>query len=168
MDGFPVGAAFTVPDGWIRCSNTPLEQGVCSLAEDGQVMVLFVTNVVADPCADALLDPPPGPSVDDLVAAIAAMPDYTISAPVDIQVDGFPGKELTVGPPKLFRCSTLLTWATPDRINGVGAGEVNLLRIVDVAGTRVLISGALGPIEVQSPEAVARMRAVMDSIAFTP
>jgi hypothetical protein len=34
------------------------------------------------------------------------------------------------------------TWATADRITGMGQGEINLLRAVDVDGVRVLIAGA--------------------------
>jgi hypothetical protein len=168
LEGFPVATSFTVPEGWIRCATSPLEQGVCRVAGDVSVSILIVTNVVADPCADALLDPPPGPSVDDLVAAISGMPDFTITAPVDIHVDGFAGKELTVNPPKLFRCSTLLTWATADRINGVGADESNLIRIVDVDGTRVVMAGAYQQLGSDTSDVIPSIRQVMDSVNFTP
>jgi hypothetical protein len=168
LEGFPVATSFTVPEGWIRCATSPLEQGVCPVTGDGAVSILIVTNVVADPCGDALLDPPPGPSVDDLVAAISGMADFTITAPVDIHVDGFAGKELTVNPPKLFRCSTLLTWATPDRINGVGTDESNLIRIVDVDGTRVVLAGAYQHLGSDTSDAILSIRQVMDSVTFTP
>ena len=65
-------------------------------------------------------------------------------------------------------CTSPRTWATPDRINGVSPGEVNLIRIVDVNGTRVVMTGALGPVEAKSPQAVARIAEVMGTVTFAP
>jgi len=167
LEGFPIGVSFTVAEGWARCGEGPLEQGVCRLNGDGALNFLIVTDVVADTCADARLDPPPGPSVDELVAAISALPGFTATTPTDVNVDGFAGKKFTVTAPD-GPCTNPRTWATANRINGVGPGEVNLIRIVDVNGTRVVMTGALGPIEADSPEAVARLEQVMDTVTFTP
>ena len=167
LEGFPIAVSFTVGEGWARCGMGPLEQGVCRPNGDGALGFLIVTNVVADTCADALLDPPPGPSVDDLVAAISGLPGFTATTPTDITLDGFAGKKFTVTAPD-GPCTAPRSWATPDRINGVGPGEVNLIRIVDVDGTRVVMTGALGPIEAESPENVARLEQVMDTATFTP
>lgn len=167
LEGFPLAVSFTVGEGWARCGEGPLEQGVCRPDGYGALGFLIVTNVVADTCADALLDPPPGPSVDDLVAAISALPGFTATTPTEVTVDGFAGKQFTVTAPD-GPCTAPRSWATPDRINGVGSGEVNLIRIVDVDGTRVVMTGALGPIEAESPAAIARLEQVMDTVTFTP
>jgi hypothetical protein len=168
LQGYPVGISFTVPAGWTWCSAGPLEEGVCRADADGGVGFLIVANVVADPCTDVLRNPPVGPSVEDLVAAISGLADFTVTPPVDIQVDGFAGRELTVNPPKLFRCSTLLTWATPDRINGVGGDESNLIRIVDVDGTRVVMTGTYQHLGSETGDAIPAIKRVMDSVTFTP
>jgi hypothetical protein len=49
-----------------------------------------VDNVVADPCSDQetaeLLDPPVGPSVDELATAISSLEGYEATAPEVITV----------------------------------------------------------------------------------
>jgi hypothetical protein len=168
LDGFPVGISFTVPAGWFWCSMSQPEQGVCRVGGSStELRFLIVNNVVADPCGDALLDPPPGPSVDDLVAAISGLANFTATVPIEITVGGLAGKEFTVTAPAPA-CSTLRTWATADRTNGVSAGEANLIRIVDIDGTRVVMTGAYRPLESDAAEAIAAIRQVMDSVTFTP
>ena len=158
---------FEVPAGWFVCSTDGLEQAVCRMPTPDQaglgLSFAMVENVVADPCGpeDGLLDPPVGPSVDDLVTAISGLQGFEATTPVDIAIDGFQGKEFTLTAPTNAGCD-LLTWATALRTNGVGPGEVNVVRIVDVDGMRVLINGAYHP--VHSEEEVAGLREVMDSV----
>lgn len=171
LSSFPVGITFEIPAleapaEWFACSPAPVEQAVCfETAPDTGVAVTFqiVENVVADPCdsqeAAELLDPPVGPSVDDLVMAISSLEGFKASDPKDITVDGFHGKEFTLAAPDTH-CGA--TWATADRTTGVGSGETNLLRILDVGGTRAVIVAAYGP---DSSEAdVATLQEVMDSV----
>jgi len=167
LEGFPVGVSFTVPAGWRWCIANQFEQGPCRERGNGAVQFVSVENVVADPCGDALLDPPVGPSVDDLVAALSALSRFTATAPLDITVDGFAGKEFTLTAPDIADCS-LLTWATPERINGVSGGEANLLRIVDVDGTRVVMAGPYPRLAADADEAIAAIKQVMDSVTFAP
>ena len=172
LSSFPVGItfeipAFEAPDEWFACSESAVEQSVCHrLPPDTFIAVSFliVDNVVADPCSPQetaeLLDPPVGPSVDDLVTAISGLEGYEATSPVDISVDGFEGKEFTLTAPETEGCGA--TWATRQRTTGMGPGEINLLRILDVDGTRVLISGAYGP---ETPEADHDLLVqVMDSV----
>ena len=55
-----------------------------------------VDNVHVDPCNAAAgeLEPPIGPSVDDLVAALSNLPGLEATAPVDVTVGTFRGKEI--------------------------------------------------------------------------
>ena len=53
-----------------------------------------VANIFSDPCQWVELDPPPGPSVDDLVAAFASVPALNATEPTDVTVDGFHGKQI--------------------------------------------------------------------------
>ena len=53
-----------------------------------------VANIYADGCQWVLVDPPVGPTVDDLVAAWANVPDFAATAAVDVTVDGYAGKQI--------------------------------------------------------------------------
>jgi len=163
-DGFPIPVSVEVPARWSECSLGPLEQGVCSANGLGGVSFMVIDNVVADPCSDVGLEPPVGPSVDDLVSAISGLNGFRATAPVDVMVDGHPGKEFTITAPASSQCG-LLTWMGPDRTNGVGLGEANRLRIVDVDGMRVLIASAYSPTS-QSPDITPEAKQVFESVRF--
>ena len=174
LGSFPVDMRFEVPAGWFSCSPGLEEQGVCDEnPESGDplgITFLIVTNVVADPCAASgqLLDPPVGPSVDELVSAISGLNELTSTTPKDITVDGYAGKEFTVTAPTPIEGCDLKTWATANRSNGVSGGEVNLLRILDISGTRVVVSSASNPAHPISGARTAAMRQVLDSIHIGP
>ena len=135
LSEFPVGITFEIPAveppaEWSACSPAPVEQAVCHWSKpDGNppaaVTFQIVDNVVADPCSDQetaeLLDPPVGPSVDDLVEAISNLEGYEATAPEDITVSGFGGKEFTLTAPETEGCGA--TWATADRTTGMGPGS---------------------------------------------
>jgi hypothetical protein len=163
--GFPVPITLDVPAGWVTCSPNPVEQAVCSPESSttpSAVGVSIVVNVVADPCAEALQSPPVGQSVDDLVAAISGLDTFQATAPTAITLDGYAGKQFDLTAPARPSCG-LLTWATADRTNGVGPGEVNLVRILDVGGVRVLIAGAYHPSS-GGASARAQVEQILDSV----
>ena len=160
--GFPVAATVDVPAGWGSCINTPLEQAVCGTAEGGELALMYVENVVADPCGDVGISPPIGPTVDDLVMAIRSLEGFVSTDPVDVTVDGHSGKEFTLTAPTAPTCD-LRTWFNGLRTNRVGAGEVNRIRIVDVDGTRILLSAARGP---EEAAAAPELLAVLESVEF--
>ncbi len=164
-EGFPVNLTFTIRDGWETCSAGEHEQGVCPSGPDSGsrgISFLIIENVVADPCgSDAMVEPPVGPSVDDLVAAIADLEGFESSTPVEVTVDGYSGMQLEVIAPFNPGCD-IRTWATADRLNGVSSNEHNLLRILDVAGTRVMIAAAYPP-DVTADER-SEMVGIMDSV----
>ena len=162
---FPVDLTFHFPAGWSGCSPTPLEQAICG-TNGTSVGFMIVDNVVADPCVDVGLDPPVGPTVDDLASAIAGLEGFEATAPVDVIVDGHPGKELTLtAPPYQEVTCSLFTWGNSLRTNGVGAGEVNRIRIVDVDGVRVLIAAAYFP-NGDEPDIPADTLAILDAVRF--
>lgn len=174
LSEFPAGISFEIPSSeppaaWFACSPSPVEQAVCKESTPSAVSAVtfqIVENVVAE-CSDQetaeLLDPPVGPSVDDLVTAISSLEGYEATAPVDITVSGFQGKEFTL---TAVRHACGATWATADRITGMGVGESNLLRILDVDGVRVVIAGAY---HASTPESdVAAVEQIMDSVQIEP
>ena len=157
------------PPGWVACSPSAVEQAVCSESTPGQfaaVTFQIVDNVVAG-CSDQesaeLLDPPVGPSVEDLVTALSSLEGYEATAPTDITVSGFEGKEFTL---TSVRHACGATWATAERVTGMGSGESNLLRILDVDGVRVVIAGAY-PGSTPDPH-LGIVEQVMDSVQIEP
>ena len=174
LSDFPAAITFDIPPfeppaEWFVCSPSAVEQAVCNhWAPERIVAVTFqiVDNVPAE-CADQetaeLLDPPVGPSVDDLVTAISELEGYEATPPMDVTVSGFEGREFTL---TAVTPGCGATWATADRMTGMGTGESNLLRILDVDGVRVVIAGAY---DASTPEAeVATMEQVMDSVQIEP
>lgn len=174
LTDFPAAISFDLPPVeppavWFVCSASAVEQAVCDEWATEQIVAVtfqIVDNVPAE-CADQetaeLLDPPVGPSVDDLVTAISSLEGYEATAAADITVSGFQGKEFTL---TAVQHGCAATWATADRMTGMGAGESNLLRILDVDGVRVVIAGAY---HASTPEAeVATMEQVMDSVQIEP
>ena len=176
---YPFSVTVDVPEGWSSCWWSDDEIGVCAPHSASPelpkgVALLNVDNVVRDPCesGQALLDPPIGPSVDDLVVAISSLRGFSATAATPVTVDGFSGKqfELTAPegdggcPPDGDR--SFGTWSTPSRTNGVSAGEVNLVRILDVDGVRLVITAAYDP-AIASAEEVAEVRRIFDSIRIS-
>ena len=51
-------------------------------------------NIFSDPCQWVEVDPPLGPTVDDLAAAFADVPVLNATEPTDVTVDGFHGKQI--------------------------------------------------------------------------
>lgn len=172
----PVRTTITVPKGWSACGVHEDALVVCSAAQHlGAVSVSIVDNVVADPCDRdrELLEPPVGSSVDDLVSAISSLSGFTATPPVDISLDGYPGKQFEVTAPTQPACvlddAGLGTWTFPPGVlgvNGVGAGELNVLRIVDVDGVRVMIAAAIQP--TASASEAAELREVFESVRIRP
>lgn len=168
-DGFPVDVTFEVPEGWVSCSSSPMDQGVCKESTDTEpgsgVGFLIVDNLVADPCGpgNELLDPSVGPSVDDLVAALSSLEGFEATAPVNITVDDFSGKQFTLTAPLDEGCET---WRTEAGTNGVGPGESNLLLILDVDGVRVVMNGAYQP--ETSEEQFSAIQEVIASVHIEP
>lgn len=167
IEGYPVGISFTVPDGWKWCISHRYEAGPCRIHGNGSVQFVLVANVVADTCSPALANPPVGPSVDDLVAALTSLQGFTATEPVGTSVDGYAGKEFTLTATNVRGCD-LHTWATSERVNIVALGEASLVRILDVGGTRVVMAGPYPRGAADAEEAIAAMRQVMDSVTFTP
>lgn len=172
-EGFPVAITFDVPTGWLSCSSGPVELGACqsvsSTVPGVGVAFTIIDNVIADPCSTnrALLDPPVGSSVDDLVAAISSLEGFEATAPTDVTIDGFDGKQFTLTAPSSPACEDMKAWATETRTNGVGAGEVQEMRVLDVGGVRVVIAGVYFPSNA-TLEQLSALQQVIASIQIQP
>ena len=164
----PVRVTFTVPAGW---EKFPPDWVVWSTDNiKATLAVVSVDNLYADPCDSQLLfrDPAVGPTVADLAAALGTVPGLTFSAPTDVNVAGFDGLQLDYAPPDTFgACSAgePLLWSVnrgTDVQPAPGGDDVFTIRILDVNGTRLVITTAHGP---GVPEIrVAELEAILDSI----
>ena len=114
VTGANIPVTFTVPDDWtLDEGNHTAHQG----SGIGEVGLKFdeVANIYADGCQWVRLDPPVGPTVDDLAAAWANVPDYAATAAVDVNVDGYAGKqiEFTVPDYNIGECKGADTPSSP-------------------------------------------------------
>jgi len=153
------------------------------------VSITTVTNLVRHGCRDhSWADPPVGPSVDDLAAALADLAPFRVtSPPKDVTIYGYSGKHLVWTVPGLpvegegddlrfTGCidGQLKSWVAPfdtsepgDAFYGyTGPGYVEEFWILDVEGTRLMIAAGTSP---GSPsEDLAEREAILDSIRIEP
>jgi hypothetical protein len=178
----PLRVEYEIPaEGW------SLWIGAVKFADDGSAgfSVTTVSNLVRDGCRDhSWADPPIGPSVDDLGAALADLAPFRVtSPPEDVSIYGYPGTHLELRVPNLpveehgsfTGCDegNLKSWVaamdtTPgDAFYGyTGPGYTEEFWILDVDGTRLMISAGRSP---GSPrEDIAELHAILDSIRIAP
>lgn len=152
------------------------------------VSITTVVNLVRDGCQSSWADPPVGPSVDDLAAALAALAPFEVtSPPTDVTIYGYRGKHLEWTVPDLpvtgegddtifIGCvdGDLKSWVAPfdtsepgDAFYGyTGPGYREEFWILDVEGTRLMI--AAGQSAGSPAEDLSELRAILDSIAIEP
>ena len=182
----PLRVAYEVPargmGSWI---------GAAKPADAGDVMVSIttVTNLVTHGCRDhSWADPPVGPSVEDLAAALADLAPFQVaSPPKDVSIDGYRGTHLELTVPDLpvegagvdsrfTDCAegTLKSWvaaidAEPgDAFYGYNGepGHTEEFWILDVDGTRLMIAAERSP--GSPPKDLDEQRAILDSIQIEP
>ena len=191
-DPFPVHMALTVPQAWQVWHLDFTSAGLLAYTGQGSGSgwgLFFLSpgdKLYANPCdkTRGMLDAP-GPTVDDLVSALASLPGMTASTPVDIEVDGHAGKliELTA-PSDAASCApgaaTLWDFAGQEDYP-MALGERLPVRIVDVDGVRLVIVATdypgtsaweQGEGATFDPSAHAEhqveLQAILDSIAINP
>ncbi|HEX2280444.1 MAG TPA: hypothetical protein VHG52_01655 [Thermomicrobiales bacterium] len=188
----PLRVVYEIPvEGW------SMWIGATKLAEEGHVSMSITTvvNLVRDGCRDhSWADPPVGPSVNDLVAALADLAPFRVtSPPKDVTIYGYRGKHLELTVPDLpveeggdnrvedpelsfTECidGNLKSWVAPidtaeegDAFYGyTGPSYSEEFWILDVEGTRLMIAAERSP---GSPAAdLAELRAILDSIRIEP
>ena len=182
----PLRVVYEVPaEGW------SMWIGAVKFADDGHVGVSMstVTNLVGHGCRDhSWADPPVGPSVDDLAAALGDLGPFRVtSPPKDVTIYGYSGKHLELTVPDLpvvgqgddrrfAGCEegTLKSWVgfvdraeEGDAFYGYSEpGHTEDFWILDIEGTRLMIEANWSP---DSPRKdVAEMRAILDSIRIEP
>lgn len=93
---WPLGGGWGLGDGFGAYKYLPGE-GVTALS------ITTMSNLVSDACRDhAPLDPPVGPTVDDLVTALSQLAPFEVTAsPTDVTLFGYHGKHLELTVPAM-------------------------------------------------------------------
>jgi hypothetical protein len=186
-DATDIQVFFTIPaEGWLSWIGTfKPEQGTDTPYQAVGMSILNVTNVVQHGCTThAAADPPVGPTVDDMAAALVALSPFILTKPPsDVTVDGFSGKHLELTVPDLAVQVSGDDTAFTDCTNGelkswIGEplsyafhgyshpGQVEEIWLLDVDGTRLMIEALSSP---SSPESdITELRSILDSIDIVP
>jgi hypothetical protein len=149
------------------------------------VSIATVTNLVRQGCRDhSRIDPPVGPTVDDLATALADLAPFRVtSPPTDVMIAGYRGKHLELTVPNLHVVNVdgednfvdcvhghLMSWTAP--LNGgpyygyAGPGNTEEFWILDVEGSRLVVSTQRT--SDMPAEDIAESRAILDSIRIEP
>jgi hypothetical protein len=171
-DPFGIPLTITLPAGWVGRVGGPyaayLDRAPVGNG-DAAIELSWSQTIYADPCHDrGFLAPQPGPSVDDLVTALAGLPGFDATTPTDVTVDGYAGKQLTLTAPASFDACTLSPdgyrlWRLP--LGGIWSfspDQHEALRIVEVQGRRLVISADTWPST--NAQELAEVQAIMDSV----
>jgi hypothetical protein len=151
---------------------------------DLYVTPLFVGNIYTGGChwRGTELDPPVGPSVDDLATALFAQAGPGASSPVSVTVGGHPGKKVELQIPEsldMTACDSDGGGGDPifgrfviDAGSGAapythGDGQHNTIYIFDVDGTRQVIDAMYAPSTTSAADR-AEQEQIIASIRFEP
>jgi hypothetical protein len=166
---FFVPVTFELPPDWVPQYSGTLMAGAKS--PRGFNALLFLTAQVRpfeDPCARPLVPMAVGPSVDDLIDALAGLP-VEVSTVEETVIDGYPAKTLTFtesSEGSACEDGSQLTWRWENGENhGVGPEVVTRLWAVDVDGTRLVIVAVE---DEASPQDKAELQQMVDSIRLAP
>jgi hypothetical protein len=162
-----IRVTFTVPRSWAVFDEEPFSEvgnmpasSVWSSYSNDAAAVQFdsVSNIYSAGCSFTLLDPPVGPTVDDLVTAWANVPELAATTPVDITVDGYTGKQIELTLPVHDLCSNHdsfgVWWGRgnhapvrgfPPRNGPSYSNQHFQMLVLDVDGTRLLIAASTYP-----------------------
>jgi hypothetical protein len=146
--------------------------------DGGAGMIIFRRQeylVYGDPCSWATTIPDtPVTTVDEFVAALSSQPSRNASEPVDITLDGYTGKSITLHIPDdadFSQCDggTFGSWNCDDAGNipcgfHQGPGETDIEYILDVDG--VLVAWHTGYEAGAPADVVAELEAIVQSATF--
>jgi len=135
----------TVPGGWEggewHVSNAPGRE----LPDGANLGFRQPLNVFTDPCAPEQTMTTIGPDVDDLVNALAGLPNLTAVEQTDTTISGFSGTHLTFVVDTAGIDCVMGLYEQDGFIRAADNGQHQDLWILDVAGTRLVIDTATYP-----------------------
>jgi hypothetical protein len=182
----PLRVLYEIPfEGWSQWAGT-----FKSTTSGGHVAVSITTvdNLVSHGCTDhSHADPPIGPGVDDLAAALASLAPFEVTSnPEDVTAFGYSGVYLELTVPNLpvegsenalrfIGCTggDLKSWVAPfdttpgDAFYGyTGPGYTEKFWILEVEGTRLMIAAERSAGSPQ--EDLDELQSILDSIQIEP
>lgn len=177
--------AFTLPaTGWSAFDPVFVGKNVAGGGDtfDLYFSPFLVDNVYTGGChwVGTALNPPVGPTVDDLATALLAQAGPGASPPVAVTVDGHPGKKVELSIPQDIDVTTCDSdgdavlfgrWLAAGQSSGAapwtyGNGQHNTVYIIDVDGTRQVIDTMYLPGTSQAN--LAELDQIIASIKFEP
>lgn len=173
-DAFSVPVTFTLPAGWRGSVPGPYRLDLGWRDKLGGVYFSKFRDVSVDPCDSdqGYLSPQPGPSVDDLVTALADMPGIRVTDLKDVSVGGYAGTQLTMSAPDSFAGCSLgsdgyMIWRLPlGWAHTMTPAERDRVWILDVNGERLVIVARELP--GYTDEQRAEVQGILDSIRIEP
>ena len=170
----PMDVTIEVPEGWSAGAAWVAIGPKGNTAPDGMAIRFYPgdgLNLYNDPLvlSDGLLDPPVGPSVAELVAAMVGHPDWEVTGTDPITLGSYAGQVVHVTLPEGTTEATpfnLFRDGFGGQVYGWAAGQLFDIYIVDVAGERLVIDAFHYP--ETSAEDLAAQQAVLDSIQVEP
>ena len=149
--GESVPVSFTLPASWEVNDVFVTKPG-----SDSNITVSFwdVANIFSDPCQWVLVDPPVGPTVNDLVSAFANVPGLDATAATDVTVDRYEGKQFDLTVPDFAenecQAGLFALWQEDGHVGPrpnrwVEPNEHLEIWVLDVDGTRLVISAGYFP-----------------------
>lgn len=176
-----LGFTITVPDGWDAIGSLGVGASDNEPPDPAHGMIFFnVENLYANPLdPDAGgMEPPVGPTVQDLVDGLVSHDGWTTTAPQDVTVGGYGGKRLELTLPDdvdFIGCDAFgnssqpfAIWSEPGAGESwrcmQGPGQTDHIYVLDVEGRRVVIT-LIGYPD-WSGSYLEQLRAMVDSLTF--
>jgi len=165
-----------VPTGW-STNGSFVDQNEGNPPNGMAFSTWQIATVYNDPCRWQTTGASVGPTVDDLVAALAAQKRGATVTPVAVTVDGFSGKQIDLIVPLDVTIAAIAacdggqykTWTDPsggDRYKRGPSGQHDLLDILDVNGRTFVIQGSFYPANTAAD--LAGLQAIADPVKITP
>ena len=171
---FPAGfeePTFSVlrPPGWYMCcSGTSgpgysVIRGTTAPPLGMSVYFYLPSTTFSDPCDLVAVDPPVGPTVDDLVQALREIPNISTTEPVASTIAGVPATYLEMTHDDTLPCQAdqFYIW---DRNWTQGPGQIVRTWVLEVDGSRLVVSALRYP--EATAEMLAEQQSILDSLQF--
>jgi hypothetical protein len=159
---------FEAPPSWERLGDAGVFSDQAAPPDAAAVTFYRGNWLFSEPCTtieEAQADVAVGPTVDDLVTALADHPKLDVTTPVDVTLAGYSGTYLDLEvPADISECARYRP--IDAHIYAQGPGQRWHMWILDVDGVRVVVE--TNDYAGTSAERLAEQQAIIDSLEITP
>jgi hypothetical protein len=157
------------PPGWYTCCGSTGGPGFAMIRDttappDGMSVYFYApATTYSDPCTKVPVDPPIGPTVDDLVQALGEVPNISTTEPVATTMGDLPATYLEMTSDDTLPCAPedFYIW---DGNWTQGPGQIVRTWVLEVDGSRLVVSALRYPGATE--EMLAEQQRIIDSIQF--